>query len=51
MFSEPSMQSQRIVANIDNRLNNLKIYTDKILGAGSGGTFVFEGKFEVCTGL
>ena len=36
------------ITYVENRLNNLKIYTDKILGAGSGGTFVFEGKFEVC---
>lgn len=28
-------------------INNLVIYTDRIRGNGSGGTFVFEGEFEV----
>lgn len=42
---------QWIITKDDNRLNNLKIFTDKILGAGSGGTFVFEGKFEVSCGV
>ncbi|KAF2842666.1 kinase-like protein, partial [Patellaria atrata CBS 101060] len=28
------------------QINNLTIYTDDILGSGSGGTFVFRGSFE-----
>jgi hypothetical protein len=38
------------VSNIK-RIGKLTIDQDKLLGNGSGGTFVFEGKWNVSTGI
>lgn len=44
---KPDVVSKAVVEEAGVKgLDNLRIHTDRVLGSGSGGTFVFEGEFE-----
>lgn len=44
---KPDVVSKAVIDEVGTKgLDNLRIHTDRVLGNGSGGTFVFEGEFE-----